>query len=64
LLPEDDLRRMRELVSVGEPGVALENLCTQIFEYDVSLSAELANEVEAVAAAMDMCVAPPLKIRG
>jgi hypothetical protein len=64
LLPEEELREMRELVSVGEPGIALENFCMQLFEHDVSVSAELANEVEAVAAAMGMRVAPRLKIRG
>jgi hypothetical protein len=30
---------MRELVDAGEPGIALENLCTQLYEYDVSVPA-------------------------
>jgi hypothetical protein len=63
LLPEDQLRGMRELVAAGEPGVALENFCTQLYEFDVSVPANLANELEALAAAMGMRVAPPLKIR-
>jgi hypothetical protein len=33
LLPEEELRQMRELVSVGEPGVALENFCMELVEY-------------------------------
>ena len=51
LLPQTELRQMCELVSAGEPGVALENLCTQLYEHDVSVSPELASEVEAVAGA-------------
>jgi hypothetical protein len=63
LLPQPELRQMCELVSAGEPGVALENFCTQLHEHDVSVSPELASEVEAVAAAMGIRVAPALRIR-
>lgn len=63
LLPEDQLREMRELVAAGEPGVALENFCTRLYELDASVPANLASELEAVAAAMGMRVAPLLKIR-
>jgi hypothetical protein len=59
LLPQ---RELRQLVAVGEPGVALEHFCAHLDDYDVSISVELSNEVEALAAAMDMRVAPPLKI--
>lgn len=33
--PPEQAAGMRELVHAGESGVALENLCTQLFEYDV-----------------------------
>ena len=38
-LPAEQLKDMRELVLAGEPGVALENLCTQAFEYDFGTAA-------------------------
>lgn len=34
-IPADQLADMVELVHAGEPGVALENLCSQLFEFDV-----------------------------
>ena len=34
---------VKELISVGEPGIALENLCTQLYEYDVPLRREEVN---------------------
>ncbi|WP_146653397.1 MafI family immunity protein [Labilithrix luteola] len=37
LLPEGQLDGMRELVAHGEPGVALETLWTQLYEYDVDV---------------------------
>lgn len=33
--PEVQLEDMRELVDVGEPVIALENFCSQLYEYDV-----------------------------
>jgi hypothetical protein len=36
-LPPDDLASIRVLVDAGEWVVALETLCTQIYEYDVTL---------------------------
>lgn len=37
-LPGRDVENIRELFSVGEYGVGLENLCAQIYEYDIRLS--------------------------
>jgi hypothetical protein len=34
-IPSDQLADMVELVHAGEPGVALENFCSQLFEFDV-----------------------------
>jgi hypothetical protein len=36
-VPSDQLTEMASLATAGEPGVALENLCTQLFEYDASI---------------------------
>jgi len=33
--PSEQAAGMRQLVLAGESGVAFENLCTQLFEYDV-----------------------------
>lgn len=37
-VPDRDLASVGDLVEVGETQVALENLCTQIFEYGVALN--------------------------
>lgn len=62
LLPDEQLGDMRSLVQAGEPGIALENFCTQLHEYDLSVPAELAAELEALAAAMSLSISPPLKV--
>lgn len=36
-LPPGDLEQVEDLIQVGEQRVAFENLCTQIYEYDVRL---------------------------
>jgi hypothetical protein len=53
---------MRSLVEAGEPGIALENLCTQLHEYDVSVPQDLATELGDLAGAMGLRVSPPLKV--
>ena len=45
-LPQEDIQRVEELVEVGEWIVALENLCTQLYEYDVDLPAETLKSIE------------------
>ncbi len=51
-LPSEQLRDMKELVAAGEPGIALENYCTQLFEYDVPVPTEAVVELEALGRAM------------
>lgn len=36
LLPQRDIRSIWELIDAGEPGIAFENLCTQLYEYEVT----------------------------
>ena len=36
-LPIVDQETVEELLNVGEPGVALEILCTQIYEHDIQV---------------------------
>jgi hypothetical protein len=62
LLPEEQLSDMLSIVQAGEPGVALENFCTQLCEYDVSVPPELAAELEVVAAAMGLRISPPFRV--
>jgi hypothetical protein len=37
-IPANEIKGMRELASAGEPGIALENLCTQAFEYEIEVT--------------------------
>lgn len=36
-LGQDEIERIEELVQVGEFAIALENLCSQLYEFDVAL---------------------------
>ena len=47
-LNEEEIERVEELVQVGEFAVALENLCTQLYEYDVALGADTITAIAAV----------------
>lgn len=38
--PDDTVRIVGELVSHNEVGIALETLCSQVFEYELDLSEE------------------------
>ena len=53
-LPAEQMSDMRELVEAGEPGIALENLCTQLCEYNVVVSASYRHEVAAIGRAMGL----------
>jgi hypothetical protein len=46
------------LVRAGEPGVALENLCTQLEEYDVAVPQDVLRELSEIASAMTMKISP------
>lgn len=39
-LPDDTVRIVGELIEHNEAGVALETLCSQVYEYDIVLSDE------------------------
>jgi hypothetical protein len=45
-LPTKDIEGVEELVQVGEWVVALENLCTQLYEYDIDLPTETLKLIE------------------
>ena len=51
-LPPEQLQYMRDLANAGEPGIALEDLCTQIFEYDVVIGTDLLAKIQDVGQAM------------
>jgi hypothetical protein len=51
-LPVEQLQDMRELVRAGEPGLALENLCTQAHEYDVTVPNDVVAKLSRLGSAM------------
>jgi hypothetical protein len=53
-LPPEQLADMSELARAGEPGVALENLATQLFEYDIAVEDEARREIEALGQTMKL----------
>ena len=55
-LPPDQLAEMASLTKAGEPGVALENFCIQLEEYEVAVPADVARELKEIAVAMGMKV--------
>jgi len=57
-LPSDQLTEMQSLVKAGEPGVALENFCTQLEEYDVAVPDGVVRELKDIASIMGMRVSP------
>lgn len=52
LLPADELADMLDLVRHGEPGVALENYCTQLHEHDVRVPSAVITEITVLGEAM------------
>ena len=53
-LPSEQLAEMQSLVRAGEPGIALENFCTQLEEYDVAVPAPVVSELKALVSLMQM----------
>lgn len=53
-IPIIQLQDMAALVKAGEPGVALENLCTQLFEYDVPVGAAVVARIARLGRAMGL----------
>jgi hypothetical protein len=52
MLPRDELTQMIKLVQAGEPGVGLENYCTQLYEYEVKVSIDIIREIAQLGSAM------------
>ncbi len=51
-VPARELDDMSALAKAGEPGVALENLCTQLFEYDVMVPQSVTASLRTLGQAM------------
>jgi hypothetical protein len=51
-IPTAELDEMAALTRAGEPGVALENLCMQMYEYDVRVPAALFTNLQQLAKSM------------
>ncbi|HEX7862451.1 MAG TPA: sulfur carrier protein ThiS [Verrucomicrobiae bacterium] len=52
LLPQGELNGMIELVQAGEPGIALENFCTQLAEHDAEVPASILIAINELGRAM------------
>ncbi len=53
-LPAEQLAEMRELAEANESGIALENLCSQLHEFDVIVTPEHGREIADLGKAMEM----------
>ena len=51
-IPAGQIEDMIELVSAGEPGIALENFCTQLYEYSIKVDDEDLNTIILLGKAM------------
>lgn len=49
-LPDRDVHSVEVLIAAGEWSVALETLCTQVFEYDIEVTKTLRAELDALGA--------------
>jgi hypothetical protein len=62
-LPAEQIAEMRGLVAAGEPGVALENFCTQLEEFDVVLPVDVVDELVGLAVGMGISLSPWISSR-
>ncbi len=53
-LPAADVENAWGLIDAGEPGVALENLCTQLYEYDVTVPRPVLAQITATGESMGL----------
>ena len=53
-LPAEQLADMVSLAKVGEPGVALENFCTQLYEYDLTVPQSILASIAELGTAMGL----------
>jgi hypothetical protein len=51
-LTETDIEQIQELVNVGELGVAFENFCTQLYQWDAVCSREQIDRIAYIGEAM------------
>jgi hypothetical protein len=54
LVPDETLKDLQELIESGEPGIATENLCTQLVEYDAKVPDELIAELQSLCREMGL----------
>lgn len=47
-LPPEDVESISELIEYGEGGIAFENLCTQLYEYDCPITQESYSLIEEI----------------
>jgi hypothetical protein len=57
-LPAEQLAEMRGLLAAGEPGVTLENFCTQLEEFDVMIPVAVVDELMGLAVGMGISLSP------
>ncbi len=53
-LPRDDIENVWEFIDVGEPGLALETLCTQLDEYDIAVPPEVLDQMRTIGHGMGL----------
>ncbi|MCP4371709.1 MAG: MafI family immunity protein [Deltaproteobacteria bacterium] len=53
-LPKDDIESIRELVDAGEYKVAFENLCTQLYEYEIKVEPATVKELDNIGTKMKL----------
>lgn len=51
-LPADDIANVQSLIDAGEWVVAFETLCTQIYEWEISLRAEVVRDLEGLGSSL------------
>lgn len=52
-LPADDIANVETLIQAGEWLIAFETLCTQVYEWGVSLPAKIVRELEVLGRVLD-----------
>ncbi len=54
LLPDEDIRSVEELTRSREWGIALENLCDQLYEFGASVPSSILAEIGSLGAEMGL----------
>jgi len=50
--PAEQAKEMADLIRAGEPGIGFENLCTQLYEYDVPVDEPTLGQLKEIGAQM------------